>query len=139
MKPVFCQVKHDPPNTYGDCVRACVASILNLHAFEVPHFFEDDCSGEIGYERIRAFAATRGLSLIWFAYVDEISLNELITGWNNMNPHVPAILLAGTANGDHAVIVQDGEIIHNPAWSGGKIDRPNSNGHWNILLFAVAS
>ncbi len=36
------RVPHNPPHSYGDCFRACIASILEM---DVPHFLdgnEDD-------------------------------------------------------------------------------------------------
>ena len=43
MKPVDQTILHDPENgKHGDCMRACVASVLELPIEEVPHFTDGD-------------------------------------------------------------------------------------------------
>ncbi|NUM72786.1 hypothetical protein HUU40_00350 [candidate division KSB1 bacterium] len=138
MTPVFCEVRHDPPNSYGDCVRACVASMLDYPAKDVPHFYHDNCDGEEGTKRIRAFLAERGFVMIHFAFAGSVQLADILAGWAEMNPGVPAILFGGTESGDHCVIMQNGKVEHNPAWYQNRIIGPNSGGTWNIVLFIKA-
>ena len=38
MTPTHCITKHNPPHSYGDCLRACVATILDFDALDVPNF-----------------------------------------------------------------------------------------------------
>jgi hypothetical protein len=78
MKPVDMIVKHDPANgQWGDCTRACIASIFELPAHEVPHFCEggDEPVGEHGMlpweQRLRAWLAERGFNVVWFKVQDE--------------------------------------------------------------------
>lgn len=138
MKYSFCHVEHNPPETYGDCIRACIASILNLETLEVPHFYHDNCEADEGTNRIREFLGARGLGLVHCPFPgDNVTLPQLLEFWKDANPDIPAMLIAGTGKGDHAVIVLNGVIEHNPAWSGSKIIEPHSNGFWNMLVIAV--
>lgn len=37
MIPQMMAVKHNPPATYGDCYRACIASIIEVSVTDIPH------------------------------------------------------------------------------------------------------
>ena len=67
MIPVKQQVLYqDEPRIYGDCMRACVASILELPINEVPHFLEV-AKGSIYefYNLIEEFLLERGYEAYW--------------------------------------------------------------------------
>lgn len=134
MKYFHNRVQHNPPETYGDCVRACVASILELEPEFVPHFFHDGAAD--GFDRLREWLKGCGFGLVWFVYDGSIAWNKFCEVWGEMNPGVPVILLASVASGDHAVIMVSDKIEHDPAWIKSPIIGPNSNGHWNILVIA---
>lgn len=38
MRRVTTTIPHDPPRSYGDCLRAALASLLGVDAVHVPHF-----------------------------------------------------------------------------------------------------
>ncbi len=40
MTPLTQRYLHNPPETYGDCYRACIASLLDLGLDDVPHFYD---------------------------------------------------------------------------------------------------
>lgn len=71
MKPVDMIVKHDPANgSWGDCTRACVASIFELPAEEVPHFAqygeEEPVDGVLPWiTRLRQWLTPRGFGMIF--------------------------------------------------------------------------
>lgn len=76
-------VKHDPENgSWGDCTRACVASIFNLPAESVPHFCEGgelppDAEGYMPWERrLRSWLAERGYGLLHIQFNDRLD-----AGW----------------------------------------------------------
>lgn len=133
MTPVRCRVKHDPPNSYGDCVRACVATILDLDAEDVPHFYHDNPTGEVGMERMREWLRERGLAPFVTGYPPD-PLAEVLGYMNTVNPHVPYMLFGGTGDGDHVVVCIGGKIVHNPAWYGCSIIEPPSIGHWQVVV-----
>lgn len=134
MREVFCRVKHDPPRTYGDCVRACVATILDLDAEDVPHFYHDNPTGEVGMERMREWLAGRGLAPFVTGLPPD-PLSEILEHMGEFNPGVPYMLYGSTADGgDHVVVGIGGKIVHNPAWYGCSITGPSSAGHWQVVV-----
>jgi hypothetical protein len=137
MIPVVCRVKHDPENgKWGDCVRACVATVMELDAEKVPHFFEDGCDAITGNDRMRNWLAGYRLAPFWAHYDGSLSRDELLETVGENSPGVPMILYGSTGEGDHVVVCQDGKIFHNPAWYGGSLIGPASHGHWTILVIA---
>lgn len=137
MKYFTCMVKHDPPNTYGDCLRASVASILNRSfVHDVPHFLADGCDSETGFERLRNYCKSIGF-LPWVQGLDgSISRDDVLNGIDKANPGIAFLLFGRTENdGDHVVICRDGKIIHNTAWNGEWIKKPTANGYWIIMVF----
>ena len=136
MIPVFCRVKHDPENrTFGDCLRAVVASILELDSEAVPHFYHDDCDGETGDRRLREFLKTKGLTPFVSYYPGSENLDDLLHVQQMQNPGVNFILFCQAGGGDHVVICKDGKVVHNPSWVPSGVTGPNSNGFWGIMVF----
>lgn len=106
MTPVDQQFIHDPANgVYGDCQRACFASLLDLPIDAVPHFVEDGCSDDIFFGRIDQFLGQLGLTEIIFNATD-----------------VPVVVKAcyhlmygNTVRGTyHVVVALDREVVHDP-------------------------
>ena len=139
MIPVHCRVKHDPEaGTYGDCLRACVASLLDVARPEdVPHFYEDNCSGEEGMARVATYLATVGYVPFYTVYDGGNTLDGLLAFLGEQNPTAHYILFGGTIEGgDHVVIGYGGKIVHNPAWYGSSIVGPGSTGVWVTMVLA---
>lgn len=134
MKYIFCQTSSDDGQT-GDCLRACVASVLGLEAEEVPHFFHDKCTAEIGAERLKDFARGRGLVPCYIIYPGSVPMEQVLEYWGGMNPDVPAILYGSTQDEEHCVVILDGEVKHNPAWSNSPLVGPTSENLWYVLVF----
>lgn len=137
MTPVVCRVKHDPEaGTYGDCLRACVATILDLDAEAVPHFFHDNCDGAQAQIRVRKYLAKLGYAPMFSNWPGEVSLTELQEFMASQNPGVVCVLFGSTVEGDHAVVCRDGKTVHNPAWFPHPIIGPNSAGWWQVMVVA---
>lgn len=134
MKPVTCTVKHNPPESFGDCVRACVASILEMRAETVPHFADDGCNGDEMMNRIRDFLAPMGLAPVIVPFDGSASLSDLLLLWKMNSFESHAILFCRSGGSDHAVVMYDGRVVHNPAWYAGLIDGPTSSGFWHVLV-----
>lgn len=134
----FCQTGHNPPHSYGDCVRACVASLLNVEdPLSVPHFFHDN-DPHVGMARIVEWLEPQGLLPFYIAYPPSDTLEDVlhITGTNN--PSVYHILFGGTDDGgDHVVICQNGKVVHNPG-VGSIITKPTSSNMWIIMVIVRA-
>ena len=138
MIPAQCMVNHNPPFSYGDCVRACVASLLELPTEEVRHFFKDGCDGATGQARMSEWLLERSYAP-FFVHTDGAqSLAEVLQYMAVNNPNVFYMLFGSTESGGHVVIGRGGEIVHNPAWTGGQLVGPQSNGFWTICVLTRA-
>jgi hypothetical protein len=140
MTPVFCRVKHDPENgTYGDCLRACVAAMLDMEANPeaVPHFAHDGAIADIVFERMRAYLATQGLAP-WLTHYDPTeTLENVLEILADSGPGVHYMLFGRTAyDGDHVVICRDGKVVHDPAWYSTPLVKGGSQGSWLVVVFA---
>lgn len=130
-----CLVKHDPPNSYGDCVRACVSSILETPCEAVPHFY-DDGNGELAFDRMRVWLAGYGRIPAYYPLPGEMSLDEVLREASMYKTEF--MLFCSNAGGDHCVIGADGKIAHDPAWYRTAITGPHSSGVWIVILLARA-
>jgi hypothetical protein len=108
---------HDPDNgVYGDCMRACIATLLSLPIQDVPHFLHD-CDYDKFDERVNEFLASRGLCLV-DTLADATDFYHLIYGYT----------VRGTY---HAVVGKNGNIVHDPHPSkAGLVD-----GEWESRFF----
>ena len=112
---VYQKNRHRPEEgIFGDCHRACYASILEVDLEEIPHFFDQNRNWEdarpLFYELWKKFSI-RELS---FAFTGE--LKGILAMLQHMNPGVPYILGGQSRNGtNHSVVCLDGEIWHDPS------------------------
>jgi len=113
MIPVVCRVGGDGKDgTYGDCLRACVASILDKPSQDVPHFYHDGCDGEEGMIRLREYLSSIGYAAVFNSIPKEHDFEEalLISGQAIPDCHY---LMFGDG---HVVVCANGEVAHDPAW-----------------------
>ena len=115
MEPRMCLTIHNPPKFYGDCIRACIATLTDDD--EVPHVFNDKREPEESWKQLRCYLKSKG-KFLFLTSVD--SLEDMAEN----NPGIPYMMICGTTNGNHAVLCQDGEIIHNPAYYKSEITGP---------------
>ena len=130
-------VKHDPPNSYGDCLRASVACILNRPSVhDVHHFYHDGCDGKTGMARLRAYCKSIGF-IPWMNYFDgQCSLAEILEFMSVQNPDINYLLFGSTScKTDHVVICRNDKVIHNVAWAGNQIVAPSTDGAWFVIVF----
>lgn len=88
----------------GNCLSACIASLLELPIADVPYFFDPE---EGSHERLQAwlkakgfFAHTVGWSAEWQAELTSAAGYHIVCG--------------KSARGPHAVVGHGGEIVHDP-------------------------
>jgi hypothetical protein len=139
MRPIKQRNRHDPANgVYGDCHRACVASILELRYEDVPHFADGENDGKFA-QRERAFFARHGLVPITMAYSGEATFEQIMLTLKTQAPGVYAIMGGRSPRGfNHSVIVLDGEIVHDPSYDGGGLVRPCDDGNWWLTFIGAA-
>lgn len=127
MNKFYCKSPHTPPLSYGDCVRACVATLTNDS--EVPHVFQGQ-SSNVSWGLLRSYLKSKGLDIALCVVDDPFEqIGEL-------NPEIPYLLLCGTDYGDHAVICLNGKVWHDPAEPEVEIKGEHSSGFW-VIGFVV--
>lgn len=132
MKPVPMICKHEPENgSYGDCFRACIASLLELPSEQVPHFMgEGYRDGQTMQRELNEFLAK--FDLCYYGILqkpeDPWRWQEwLACGWN------PYYIWSGHSGiADHSVIGRAGEVVHDPAPSQRGIIGPMESGDYGI-------
>lgn len=140
MKPQPMVVMHEPElQHFGDCARACIASVLELLPSDVPHFYHDG-NGENGHNRMQEYLRTHGIYLVQIPLESkrgdqDVKLDyalEIADYWIEGNSHY---MLGGTSETgcDHFVICKGTEIVHNPGTA--KIIGPQDDGYWWIGIF----
>jgi hypothetical protein len=113
MKPVDQAVLHEPESgRFGDCMRACVASLLEMECETVPHFLHDGDESQYN-ARLQAFLASHGLCAMTFTawsihtYKADVGITapiyHIISG---PSPRFPGQ--------SHAVVGVDGQFCHDP-------------------------
>lgn len=93
----------------GNCLQACLASLLELQLHEVPHFVGEAWRADLG-EWLRA----RGLWALLFAppipsTIDDAAawLDETVLGYAIVSGQTPRGLL-------HATVWRAGQLVHDP-------------------------
>ena len=116
MTPQHClSPGHDPSRgVYGDCRRAALASILDLPAAEVPHFFDGGPDPDDAQRAERAWLASRGLALVTIPVAGDLGV--ILTNIGNVNDGAYYLLSGTSANGlGHTVVGCGSRIVHNPS------------------------
>lgn len=136
MKPVNCTVKDDPANgSYGDCVRACVASILEMESEQVPHFFHDE-DGERANMEMQKWLAEHGMIAAFIGFPGNLSFEQLAAHMTGTYMNRDYMLWCQCGSGDHALVARNDAIIHNPAWYKQAVTGPHSSGYWIVVILA---
>lgn len=119
MKPVGMLVHHSPSEgIYGDCQRACIASLLEVPASVVPHCYdygdEVDPTGETGARKLNQWLAKFGLCLleVFVPYpYPEGMIDRMVLGHH--------VMVGLSPRGcQHAVVGFRGGQVHDPHPSG---------------------
>lgn len=119
MKEAFqLNLAHRPEEgKWGDCLRACVASLFELEPEEVPHFAENASDVEMT-ERLRAWLLPRDLS-VFFIQIGSEEYEETCSAMveSGMDAYH---LLGGVGIGGvrHVVVARFGRCIHDPTPEG---------------------
>ena len=133
MKPVDMSVQHFPDlGQYGDCQRACIASLLELDINRVPHFGEsgDDLEFHLS---LNSFLAKHGYFHL------EVSRVDFDDVWFEGSPDCYHLIYGRTCRGTwHAVVGFNGEIAHDPHPSrAGLLESERDN--WNFAFLVKAN
>lgn len=130
----MCRVRHQPEaGLYGDCMRACVASIMDIaNPEDVPHFAHDGCDGETAHARMQEYVSSLGFAC--FSIGTGLD-REALMAEMALQPDFHYMLFGATHAGNHVVVCRGGEVVHDPAWSRSPMVGPGSSGVWSIVVF----
>lgn len=107
-----------PPGTIGDCHRACIASLLELDAEDVPHFYDYpmDEGHEKGTEAQRMWLADQGLD-----YIELPIGGPTVSGALHFISHYTGelhyLFCGKSKTGNlHIVVARKDQIVHDPSF-----------------------
>jgi hypothetical protein len=137
VKPLKQRNRHNPERgVYGDCHRACVASILELSLDEVPHFCDGDPGPEAWTAAERSWLREKGLAPVSVAFA--ATLAEVFAYMLRVNPGVFYILGGTSKNGTgHSVIALEDRIVHDPSLDDSSIVGPMEDGYVWVTVYSV--
>lgn len=138
MTPARCLIHHDPSNdSYGDCLRACVATVLDMDPLTVLHFADHGRTADAAMRELRRWSMSHGL-MPYVVGFPPVPLDELLDQQRLINPDSVYILTGATADGtDHCVVCRGGAVVHNPS-PGSRVVGPTSEGWWQVMVIARA-
>lgn len=132
MEQHKCQIPHKPDEgKHGDCLRACIASLLNVpDVYAVPHFLEDGDVSKVD-DRLREYLAKFSLNIALHAFGGLTECEMILELTEKVNPGIPYLLFCNNGEGDHVVIIKDGKVVHDPSWfRTGPLKPLAQNGYW---------
>lgn len=136
MKPVPGRVEHNPPDSYGDCLTACIASVLERD--DVPHFMHDGDPEHEYRQRVSDWAVANGLSYFRFGF-ENVELRDLLLYMAQVNPDCYYVLGGSSPAGGHAVVCLNDQIVYDPAGrpAGQQLVGPDEDGVYAIDVFGA--
>ena len=133
MRNIYSSVEHNPPHSYGDCFRACIASLLEV---QVPHVLHDNCTADLQRKRIDQWLKPRGLAFVEFP-IAAPGLKTALKFCNTFTQYSGIhYMLSGQTRREygHYVVCRRNEVVHNPT-PGVKIRKPFNDGvFWMGIL-----
>lgn len=105
-----------PPEERGDCVDACLASILEVPISECPCPHDGDW-----WEQMQAAVGQHGYRVVYLGGLPEDDSAEALEAWIGAVYWIAAVQslsLGSNADGSpvmHVVVMRGGEIVHDPS------------------------
>ena len=144
MIPIKSEYKHDPATgTYGDCHRACIASILELPRHAVPHFLEDNCSAGVFHARVEAFLRSVGFRQFSAAYTasEDVSVGDFLKSiCRHSHSLMDTFFILGVrspAGCGHSVVCRGLEVVWDPTYAEKPAYLPLDGHYWITILYPV--
>lgn len=136
MIPHICSVMHNPPQSYGDCLRAVMASYFSIDDMEtVPHFYMSG-NAEHATDLLHTWLAERGLRMMRVAIPGDATLDEVFAYMSGVNTDIEYLLFCNCADNDHVVICCNDQVIHNPQMYKSYPQGPSpSTDMWIVAVF----
>jgi hypothetical protein len=126
--------RHNPPETYGDGARTCIACLLDVAPEEVPNFSELHWEDKPGWDKAESeYLGSKGYARAQFGY--SCGLEEMLAYMKSVNPGVYYILLGTSRNGTpHDVICLDDKIVWDPSQDDSGIVGPVEGSYFVTIL-----
>lgn len=140
MKPQWTEYQHNPPHSYGDCLRACIASLLEVPRALVPHFNIDGAHGPELWQRINSWLHNEhSLLMFGVGWTGDIELDTIVEVVSNNNPGIHFMVIGALSDGTpHCCIYRDGEMVHDPAtWQTGGLVKALDD-IWSVIVLVPA-
>jgi len=125
---------HDPENgVYGDCHRACYASILGVPLDEIPHFFDKDRSWDEAQPLFKEVHKKFNVMPMRFVFDGDAPMGDILETAHYQNPGVPFIF-GGISRSEvgHSVIGCGMRIVWDPSRNDVGIKGPMGDGYWYV-------
>ena len=120
-------IVHNPPETYGDCYRTCLAMVTGLEPTEVPHFYDKNeyPDATAANLEIRAFLRDLGYTVASIPFRAD-TIDPIIQQLDMTSYDVPVIVMGKSTIGEwnHVVIRYKGET-HDPSYADGSMTEPS--------------
>ena len=127
MTPQTCTTTHNPPHSYGDCLRACIATVLDMEIEYVPHFADKGVTGLETLTHVRKWLGERGWTMATFGMPGDQDVADVLEYMSQANPTVTWLLFGSTSVDQrdlHVNVCQGGKVVHDPAWVPSSIKAP---------------
>jgi len=134
MKKKDMIIMHDPDNgIYGDCQRACIATLLEIDTLSVPHFYENG-NDEDFFSSLNSYLNSKG-----FIHLETQPIDFNIPQFDRMGEVYHMIYGESERGFQHAVVAKNGEIIHDPHPSRAGLDESKKDDwHFAFLVKSCA-
>ncbi len=114
MLKVYAAIKHNPPEAYGDCFRACLSSLLET---EAPHVLHDGCDANEQRQRLDDWLRPRGLAFMEWPIQHHnvliaLKIGRHYTRFSEINYMLSGVTVRGSG---HYVVCRGEAIVHNPS------------------------
>lgn len=138
MTPLKQRNRHRPEDgVWGDCHRACVASMLDLPLDAVPHFGDGGCDNVEFDRRVREYLASQRIAPVTTIFSgSESPLADVLDCVGHLNPGMHYIIGGKSRAGcGHSVIGFDRKIVFDPSLDENGIVGPMDDGfYWITFL-----
>lgn len=133
----FCTIKHNPPDSYGDCLRACIASVLDIEdPATVPHFAHAKNNLDEVMIEMRVWLRERKLDVICIPF--QSTIEDVFITMASVNPGAYYMVIGAIEDGGHIVVCKNDGVTHNPAWVPTRFDGPLAGGYYIVVLIVPA-
>lgn len=116
-----------------DCVRTCVAMMLDVPVIWVPHIFANSHTPAVeGWAELERWLNNHGYGSVHFAF--GMPLLDVLNMMEANNPNAYYILLAGNDYGNHAVVCRGRHVVADPNWNNKGVSGQLDTGDIHVMF-----